>query len=130
MIYEEESVRHKKRSKAKPPKKADHKHLFEPCVLEYKSRRFDKAHGMVCDEPDARIDSYCPVCGKIGGLLDESRWWKWERFHSYWKHERTEEAVRELSPETRTLPTFFIEDGWFAKYVELKEDATNCREDI
>ena len=119
-MFEEEVMPHKKKSNKKTPTKSDHKHEFVPCVVGFNMPRYDRKKGMV-PTPTEQISSYCPVCGKIG-LQDHQCWWEWES----WKGTRagsyvpTEEAKRELNPETRTLPTFWIGD-MFAKYVNLEE---------
>lgn len=124
--YADDTPRYKKKSTAKPPKKAKHKHLAEPCVMEYPFHWYKKPHeqnGRMCNA----IGAYCPICGKIGELLHYNRWYvkggslsTVDLFAEF-----TEEAMRELDPDTRTLPTFSINDP-FAKYVTLpteeKED--------
>lgn len=120
MDYIEEIPRHKKKSQAKPPKKAKHKHIFEPCVFEFNNLRFSKEHGMTYDQPDACISAYCPVCGKVGPLPNRERWYatRYTSSRSIEPYE-TDECKRELNPETRTHPTFWVEDRWFTKYVEV-----------
>ena len=123
MEYIEEIPKYKKKSKAKTPKKADHRHIFEPCVIEYicPYAEFTKEQGF---KPGykAKIDGYCPICGKIGTpdmepwLVKSDRW-----YPDYGMNEPSESALRELNPKTRTLPTFDIGDDWiFAKFVNLE----------
>ena len=126
MNYQEEIPRHKKKSRAKPPKKANHKHYYEPCVLEFDGCRISQEHGITYDKPEAIISAYCPVCGKVGSLPDMERWYA-TRYVSNAVHLRlieqyeTDECKRELDQKTRTLPTFWVEDRWFTKYVEVPE---------
>lgn len=124
--------RHKKKSKRKPPKKANHKHEFSPCVLEFEIPRFDKQHGQVMVK-DARIDGYCPICGKIDRPQDWERWWTSEVRYSGFSHaflvQSSEEAKRELNPATRTLPTFWVDDWISPKYVSLSnEEVADAKE--
>lgn len=126
MDYIEEVPKYKKKSKAKSPKKADHKHIFEPCILEYNFPygKLEEGKGF---QPisQTRIDGYCPICGKVGPI-DMERWWKTDKplnsRNFGFQTEPTEEALRELNPETRTLPTFDVGDDWiFPKYVDIGE---------
>ena len=126
MEYIEETPRYKKKSQAKPPKKSKHKHVYEPCVLEYiypyaecvSGQGFKSGRG-------ERIDGYCPICGKIGPT-DMTRWYKidCDLSSKRWGHktELSDEAIKELNPDTRTLPTFDVGDDWlFPKFVTLPE---------
>lgn len=125
--YEEvQRNQRQKISRAKPPKKSKHKHVYEPCILEYNGLRFSKEHGMTYDKPEAKISAYCPVCGKIGDVEDRDRWIANVKSGGwYWSSEPTEEYVRELNPETRTLPTFWVDDPYFPKFVTLPEEEEN-----
>ena len=98
----DEIPRHKKKSKAKTPKKSQHKHTYKPCVIEYPLDWYKKEHER-SGEKQFSIGTYCAICGKIGEL---KRW-----YHT--------ENESELNPETRTLPIFWTED-FFPKYVELE----------
>lgn len=114
----EETPKYKKKSRRRTTRKANHKHNFQPCVFEYDGIELDKAHGFV-KKPDVMGGWYCPTCGKIG-MADNFKWYEdrlgWALLHT---GHHTEEAKRELSPETRTLPTFYLKEGWSQKYVEL-----------
>lgn len=65
----EDAPRHRKKSRKKRPKKADHKHHYENCVIKYrrKSDRYLRGE-KVSDSGDEGIvvTSYCPICGKVG----------------------------------------------------------------
>ena len=122
--YADEFVRHKKKSSAKPPKKSKHKHDFQHCIFEYYGQKLDKAHGFV-PQKEARFGGYCVICGKIGAPIEDVQWQ--ERvyaahpfLHGAYRLEYTEDAKRELNPETRTLPTFWLDDYWKQKFVELE----------
>lgn len=117
----EECLPYKKKSQAKPPKKSKHKHEYEPCVLEFYGCRLDQAHGFVYDEPRVKFNRYCLICGKLGGLTSEDigRWHK-PGHYPWWVSEcLTEEGEKELNPTTRTLPTFWVDDPYSPKYVEV-----------
>lgn len=120
MKYIEDTPRYKKKSQAKPPKKSKHKHVYEPCVIEYPRDWYKKEHERSV-EKRVQISSYCPICGKVGDI-DHDRWWRRETLHggSAGRNVPTDEALREYNPETRTLPTF-VSDEYFAKFVELPE---------
>lgn len=61
---EDEVMRHRKKSKKKPPKKANHKHEYEPVILEYENR-----HGKLSTEKgfepaiDYSLGKRCKICG-------------------------------------------------------------------
>ena len=118
--------RRQKISRAKPPKKAKHKHTYEPCVFEFNGPRFTREHGIAYDQPDSCIGAYCPVCGKVGELPERKRWYasryiSHPTFGSCIEPYETEECKRELNPETRTLPTFQVDSLWATKYVDVNK---------
>lgn len=95
---------------ARPRKMRDHAHEYRPCILE------GTGGGQ-----SARIAMYCTVCGRIGGAPG-SRWERWIPVNGgpAGHMAYTEEAERELNPETRTLPAFAVDDIWAAKLVNAK----------
>lgn len=116
--------KYKKKSKKKPPKKADHKHLCEPCIVLTPEDWYKKEH-----ERSGKVQSefygYCPICGKITAYCpDHDRWYtrveKHNGLFSYLETVPTEEGLRELDPTTRTLPTFTA-DSVFVKNVYLED---------
>ena len=127
MDYQEEIQRNRRQkiSRAKPPKKSKHKHVFEHCILEYDDLRFSKEHGLTHDKPAAIIGMYCPICGKLSEVEDLERWFVCKKYYSaiihthYSNDKPTEEYARELNPATRTLPTFKVDNPWFTKFVTL-----------
>ena len=122
MNYEEEIPRYRKKSKAKPPKKSKHKHVYEYCIIERPADWYKKEHER-SGEVKAEINTYCPICGKVGDVEDWDRWVKHEpndgRPFRYLIPTPTEEYAREKNPETRTLPTFWSEDI-FPKFVDIE----------
>lgn len=122
--YEEvQRNRRQKISKAKPPKKSKHKHVYEFCIIERPADWFKKPHER-SGEIKAEIHTYCPICGKVGDVEDWDRWLKREPVDKFpyicSQSVPTEEYARELNPETRTLSTFWCEDI-FPKFVTLPE---------
>ena len=117
---EKEALPYKKKASKKRPKKSNHKHTFMPCVFEYAGIKFDKAHGIV-PTPDMCFGSYCTVCGKVGPP-DTDRWLKCVPLHPGFRMEYTDEAIRELAVNTRTIPTFHLEDRWAQKYVSIETE--------
>lgn len=118
--YLDETTPYKKKSTAKPPAKAKHKHTAEPCVISYPRDWHQKEH-LRNGERQFAIDSYCSICGKVMGLKDRERWYKTRVVKGFsFLDVQTDECLRELNPETRTLPMFEV-DGPFAKFVPLKE---------
>lgn len=117
--------KYRKKSTAKPPAKAKHKHVYEPCLLEQLEDWYCKPHERKTHKTRLRFRSYCPICGKVGGL-DKDRWIttvkKRNGMFSYLEQVYTEEAERELNPSTRTLPVFYIGDQWSPKFVDIGEE--------
>lgn len=119
--FEDDIPKYRKASNAKTPKKSKHKHLAEPCVLRYPIDWYQKEH-LRTGEMKEEIGYYCPICGKLMGLKEKDRWYTTRRvanipFAAY-EVVSTEEGERELNPETRTLPTFDIQDR-FDNLVDL-----------
>lgn len=121
--------RYRKKSQATPPAKAKHKHVYEPCLIEYPQQWYLKPHEIALYEGNRvktmlRFGSYCPICGKIGEA-DHDRWTTSVKKHngvsSYIECVRTAEAERELDQATRTLPVFKT-DGWTEKFVKIEEE--------
>lgn len=115
-----------KKSQARPPAKAKHKHVYEPCLFEQLLEWHLKPHERKDNKTWLKFGSYCPICGKVGET-DCDRWRttvkKCDGERSYVESVRTEEAERELNPATRTLPVFYIGDEWRPKFVDLEEEA-------
>ena len=114
-----EEMPHRKRAKHKTVKKSRHKHDFHPCVFEFEGLHFNKMNGFVTI-PDVSIGTYCPICGKIGSLCAQG-WRQWKPPNSNNRagsFAYTDDAKRELDPQTRTLPTFWLRDKYSQKYVE------------
>ena len=116
--FVEDQMPHKKKAKKKHIKKADHKHDFQPCVFSYPTEKYDKHRGMY-PATEESIGSYCTICGKIG---EQYFPWVFEFVPMrpgahIGRYERTEDAKRELNPETRTFPTFHLNDYFRDKFI-------------
>jgi hypothetical protein len=116
--------KYRKKSRARPPAKATHKHVYEPCLLEEFVEWYLKPHLRKSDETKLEFASYCPVCGKVGDM-ERDRWWttvkKHNGSHSYLEHVYTDEGKKELDPATRTLPVFRVGEEWNCKFVNIEE---------
>lgn len=121
MIYDDGAMAYKKRARRKSVVKADHKHDYQPCVFEYEKIDYYKVHGHEADL-DTSIGTYCPICGKIGSVNDFERWMVYTPTHNgkCFHYEYTIEANAEITPETRTLPTFFLNDMLRQKFVSIE----------
>lgn len=117
--------KYQKKSTARPPAKAKHKHVYEPCLFEQLELWYCKPHERKSNKTWLKFGSYCPICGKVGET-DYDRWRTVVKKHngvcSYLERVPTEEAKRELDPATRTLPVFYIGDQWRPKFVDIGED--------
>ena len=122
-MRDEEVPRYKKKSKKKPPTKARHKHEYVNCVFGFNKQKFTKERGFE-PEPDMSIGTYCPICGKVGSTFDDAdRWVDHHRRGVMWfGYDWTDAAKQEFNAETRSLPYFWLDDGWFQKYVEVEEN--------
>lgn len=116
--------KYRKKSQAKPPAKAKHKHVYEACLIETYRFWWSKPH----ERDNVRVlhfSSYCPICGKVGDM-DHDRWYmRVVKYHengsSYLESVHTEEAERELNPTTRTIQLFKA-DTPFVKFVEIEKE--------
>lgn len=123
MSFTDDIPKHKKRSKKKVPKKANHKHLCEICIVEYPRDWHLKEHAR-SSETISEFYGYCPICGKITAFCPEhDRWYTQEKCYNgtfyYLQTIPTEEGRKELNPKTRTLPTF-KSDSYFVKNIKLE----------
>lgn len=124
MNFTDDIPKYKKKSNKKPPKKADHKHLCEPCIIVRPEDWYKKEHER-SGKMTSEFYGYCPICGKVTAFLpDRDRWYARVKRNngtfSYWETVPTEEGARELDPVTRTLPTFEADD-LFVKEVKMED---------
>lgn len=110
MEIDDPIVPYRKKSKSRPPKKANHKHVWAYCVFEFSDERFEKVS----------VGTYCPICGKIGNPMSSDWRENTSEFDRYVRYDWTEAARKELCSETRTLPLCRAKN-YFSKFVESKE---------
>lgn len=116
-----EVMPYRKKSQRKPPPKAKHRHDYQPCLIMSDGIEIDKAHGVIPKTKDQlHFGSYCTICGKIGSP-DFDRWHITIHEGDCVRPGYTDEALKELNPETRTLPTFYVPDCFSQRFVDLKE---------
>ena len=124
MIEDNDVPKYKKRSKKPSVKKADHEHESRFCVFEYQHSFYSIEHGRV-NLKDSSIGEYCPICGKIRFLytLDRKFTEKSNTFHSNCAIglQYNKAAIREFDPNTRTLPTFHIDNILDQKFVDINQ---------
>ena len=117
--------KYRKKSTARPPAKAKHKHEYEPCLLEQLEEWYCKPHERKTNKTRLMFASYCPFCGKTNSP-DRDRWWttvkKNNGMFSYLESVHTKEAKRELNPATRTLPVFYVGSEWRPKFVDINKE--------
>jgi len=113
----DERCRHRKKSSKRSPKKADHKHVFKLCVFEYPGVEVNRVHGFI-PSTKVRMGSYCDICGKVGS--GDDWWYRIVLYNSgvLGRFELTEEGKKQWNPDTRTLPTFHLNDP-FQKAVDI-----------
>lgn len=111
----EEFPRYRKKSTRRPPKKSNHKHLYQYCVLR------ERHHTPFGVRDELVIGTYCPTCGKIGwrGGLEKDGWIINDAHPPFIHHEWSDKAKREFDPATRTLPFFDVTDLIGQKFVEV-----------
>lgn len=51
---------------SKSKKKSKHKHKYEECLIQYKFKQDE-------DRISTSLDSYCIICGKLGGQFDQDK---------------------------------------------------------
>ena len=102
-MYEDDITKYRKKSQHRPPKKSDHKHNYQPCILRAPVPSFDKVHGRV---PIYKLvkATYCTICGKI------------ENFDIV-----SFIVGNGMTKEASKLPTFTVEDLFTISFVNLKE---------
>lgn len=111
---------------SKSKKKSKHKHKYEECLIQYKfNRNEDKIH--------TSLDSYCIICGKLGGQFDQDKSIVSDYtqimyrngFGICYKVMAGEELYKKYHNK---LPVFFVEDYFDTKYVPLEQNNKSDRE--
>lgn len=109
-------------SKAK--KKSKHKHHYEECLIQHPLSFAGKnnIHTQLC--------SYCTICGKIGGIIKNSKYRKEietlqkqrQIGSNFWISISGEEIYKMYHDK---LPVFFVDNIFTEKYVDLEQNNTS-----
>ena len=124
-FYDKE-MKHRKKSQKRTPKKHNHKHDFQDCIFEWDNPQGKLTEKGFILKHEMLGGTYCTICRKVGSI--ESEWWSTSKKMSFdWynricegkiiRYEISERAKKEINPKTRTLPTFYLVDGWGTKYI-------------
>ena len=126
MIQENEIPKYLKQKESnisKSNRKSKHKHHYEECLIQHP---FSFAGNTSIY---TQLNSYCTICGKIGGYLKNG---KYTKEAELLKKQRQEEdkhfRVISISGEELyeryhdKIPVFFLEDIYKEKYVDLKQN--------
>lgn len=118
---DDEIMKYRKKSQKHGLKRSKHKHDYQPCVFNYPGVGYDSTYGFVPKERTT-IGQYCRICGKIKLETPELYRYKshYDGIIADFIADSNDFAKKELNPETRTLPTFKIDDYWNQKFIEVK----------
>ena len=120
-------LKQKESNISKSNRKSKHKHQYEECLIQYK--RNLKSNAFTQEEKErihTLLSSYCTICGKIGGIIKNSKYQKEikalqkqrQTGNNFWISISGEEIYEMYHDK---LPVFFAED-MFGKYVDLKQN--------
>ena len=124
MIQENEIPKYLKSTESsisKSNRKSKHKHHYEECLIQYNFRHANK------DNLITSLHSYCTICGKIGGIIKNSKYQKEikalqkqrQTGNNFWESISGEEIYEMYHDK---LPVFFVEDIYKEKYVDLEQN--------
>lgn len=132
MITENETPKYLKQKESnisKSNRKSKHKHHYEECLIQnkwnFKSNAFTQEEK---ERIHTSLSSYCIICGKIGGIIKNSKYQK--EIEVSQEQNQTEsnfwisisgKEIYEMYHDK--LPVFFVEDIYKEKYVNLEQ---NC----
>ena len=120
--------KYRKKAVKKTPKKANHKHAYEPVIFRYINQQshFYADRGFVADY-DYAAGSRCTICGRLDhGFPEESGMGKVPAVCSRvtipvpWDTNASPRKRNILKPEYSHLPLVIVEDYW--KLKEVKSD--------
>lgn len=122
-------LKQKESNISKSNRKSKHKHHYEECLIQnkwnFKSNAFTQEEK---ERIHTSLSSYCIICGKIGGIIKNSKYQK--EIEVSQEQNQTEsnfwisisgKEIYEMYHDK--LPVFFIEDIYKEKYVNLEQ---NC----
>lgn len=125
--YESETSKYLKSTESnisKSNRKSKHKHQYEECLIQYNFRHVNK------DNLITSLHSYCTICGKIGGIIKNSKYQKEidvlqkqrQKGSNFWISISGEEIYEMYHDK---LPVFFVEDIYKDKCVDLEQKGSN-----
>ena len=131
MIQENEIPKYLKSTESnisKSNRKSKHKHQYEECLIQYKWNF--KSNTFTQEEKErihTLLSSYCTICGKIGGIIKNSKYQKEidalqkqrQKGSNFWISISSEEIYEMYHDK---MPVFFVEDIYKEKYVVLKRE--------
>ena len=127
MIQENEIPKYLKPTESnisKSNRKSKHKHHYEECLIQHP---FSFAGNTSIH---TQLNSYCTICGKIGGYLKNGKYTKEAELLQKQRQEEDKHfRVISISGEELyeryhdKIPVFFVEDIFKERYVNLKQ---NC----
>lgn len=115
---------------SKSNRKSKHKHKYEECLIQYKWNF--KSNAFTQEEKErihTQLNSYCTICGKIGGYLKNGKYSK--EIESLQKQRQEEDKhfrVIGISGEELyekyhdKLPVFFVEDILKERHINLEKE--------
>lgn len=122
-------LKQKESNISKSNRKLKHKHHYEECLIQnkwnFKSNAFTQEEK---ERIHTSLSSYCTICGKIGGIIKNSKYQK--EIEVSQEQNQTEsnfwisisgKEIYEMYHDK--LPVFFVEDIYKEKYVNLEQ---NC----
>ena len=129
MIQENEIPKHFKSTESnisKSNRKSKHKHHYEECLIQNKWNF--KSNAFTQEEKECihtSLSSYCTICGKIGGIIKNSKYQKEikalqkqrQTRNNFWES-ISGEKIYEMYHDK--LPVFFVEDIYKEKYIDLE----------
>ena len=121
-------LKQKESNISKSNRKSKHKHHYEECLIQnkwnFKSNAFTQEEK---ERIHTSLSSYCTICGKIGGIIKNSKYQK--EIEILQEQSQTEsnfwisisgEEIYEMYHDK--LPVFFVEDIFKEKYVNLEQN--------
>ena len=110
-----EIPRYRKKSQKRPPKKADHKHEYEPVILSYIAEHgdFSKERGFIPMRSFC-AGSRCTICGRLNhGFPDGKAVTVADVKKLPWP--TGDKRFSQIRPEYRSLPVVKLSDYWTLK---------------
>lgn len=127
-------LKQKESDVSKSNRKSKHKHQYEECLIQYKWNF--KSNAFTQEEKErihTSLSSYCTICGKIGGIIKNSKYQKEidvlqkqrQTRSNFWISISGEEIYEMYHDK---LPVFFVDNIFTEKYVDLGQNNNLKRE--